>query len=197
MRKLSKEDVERGAAEMFLPFYNAKTGRAYRIVSQRAPAKPDVRCEDASGAVLNLEVTMLQDKGYDKRLGRKGDAAVYMGRSNERDWRVKLAELERVKRGETPILDTVTSGVEILHNALERLRDKVQKQGYGTGVALLLLSTSGIDWDWDRLLGQVRQELPTLLSELNLTRHPFDKGIWIVAREAERVRVYALDEGEN
>ncbi len=191
----TKEAIERETAELFLSIYNANVESPFWIVSQPEPPAPDVHCENTSGTSLNLEVTLLQDREADKETGRKGDAAVFMGRSDERDWRKRFAELERVKRGEISVFETITTSGDILGNALTRIADKLTKQYSGTNIALLLRSTSGVDWDWEDYIETLRAALALFMQEQKIEQHHFDRGIWIVAKEEAGIQVYPVDEG--
>ena len=93
-----------------------------------------------------------------------------------------------MKRGEISPLSTVSSlgsggtgqpgTVETMLR--QRLRDKVRKD-YGHDVALVLYRVSPIPWDWEMVL-DLRREVQDILRERKRNHHPFDRGIWIVAR---------------
>jgi hypothetical protein len=62
---------------------------------------------------------------------------------------------------------------------VSRIQEKLNKD-YGQNVALVVRDTSPLDWEWDRVLDQIR-------SKLNLSRNPFDKGIWIISYSKDRI----------
>ncbi len=178
MAETEKQRIERATAELFLVGYNARTHGTY--VVERVADAPDVICRDATGALLQLEIVLLEDRPGDiKELLRKPD-----GRELERF----LADMERVRRGGISVFDTIGSFGQgrdggpgtVDTNLRQMLRSKILKD-YGREVALVLRQTSPIPWDWDVVL-DLKREVESLLQERRLKQHPFDRGIWIVAR---------------
>src|SRR5438093_3085388 len=99
MGDTEKKAIEKAATEMFLAAYNSGTGRSYRVVGQPEPPAPDVLCEDENGAILKLEITMLED--------RHGDLQSLLGRSDAHSLERLRADMERVRTGEIEATDTV------------------------------------------------------------------------------------------
>lgn len=179
--------IERATAAMFVAMYNAKTGDTYRVVGQPEPPEPDVQCENDVGDVLKLEITMLED--------RCRDIQSLLGRSDAHGLEALLANNERIQRGEVAAIDTVASFErDAMPNLLDRLRAKLKKQHFGPNVALVMRSTSPLDWDWNLCMNEARRGLESILLELKLGQPPYDRGIWIVAREQAGPRLYVVAE---
>jgi hypothetical protein len=94
-----KQQLERATAEQFLAVYNAQTNSSYYVV--QVAAAPDVICRDGTGALLQLEIVLLED--------RPGDIQALRGGSNARSLERLKSDMERVRRGEISALDTVAS----------------------------------------------------------------------------------------
>ena len=62
--------------------------------------------------------------------------------------------------------------------AIERIQSKLDKD-YGSNVALVVRDTSPLDWDWGWVLDEIQ-------NGLDLTRNPFDRGIWIISNSKDR-----------
>jgi hypothetical protein len=189
MQRYSRRDetrlIERATAEMFLTLYNAATGHFYRITDQPNPPQPDVCCDDAAGGILKLEITMLED--------RPGDIQSLLGRSEAHSLERLKADNERIRRGEIEAIDTVAFfGRDASANLYDRLKSKLNKQHFGSDVALVMRGTSPLDWDWNLYMDDIREMLGDIVQELGLTQHPYDRGIWIVAREEAGPRLYMV-----
>lgn len=186
-RREETRSIERATAEMFVAMYNAKTGDTYRVVGQPEPPEPDVLCENDAGDKLKLEITMLQD--------RPRDIQSLLGRSDADSLETLQANNERIRRGEVAAIDTVACFErDVIPNLLDRLRAKLDKQCIGPNVALVMRSTSPLDWDWNLYMYEVRQVLESILLELKLGHPPYDRGIWIVACEQVGPRLYVVAE---
>lgn len=180
-----KRLIERATAEMFLSLYNPATGHSYCITDQPDPPEPDVRCEDDAGGILKLEITMLEDL--------PGDIQSLLGRSDAHSLERLKADNERIRRGEIQATDTVTFfGRDTTANLYDRLKSKLNKQHFGSNVALVMRGTSPLDWDWNLYMDDIQQMLGDLVRELGLAQHPYDRGIWIVAREEAGPKLYTV-----
>ncbi len=189
MHDQEKKAIERATAELFLTAYNVEFNHSYRVVGQPEPPAPDVLCEDTTGGPLKLEITMLQD--------RPSDIASLLGRSDTHSLEHLREQMKRVNRGEISALDTVADfNRDTMGNLRSRLKAKLTKRHFGPDVALVLRSTSPGDWDWNLHMDDIRALLAGVLHELGLTQHPYDRGIWIVAREEAGIRLYRV-EGER
>jgi len=62
---------------------------------------------------------------------------------------------------------------------VSRIQKKLNKN-YGENVALVVQDASPLDWEWDRVTEQIR-------NRLDLSRNPFDKGIWIISYSKDRI----------
>ena len=58
-----KERIEKATAEGFLQLFNGHYNTTFDIV--KLTDAPDVRCQDANGDTLNLEITLTQDQDQD------------------------------------------------------------------------------------------------------------------------------------
>ena len=144
-----KQESEKATAEGFLNLFNEYHKTDYRI-TEIADA-PDVRCKNATGESLNLEITLTED--------RPGDIKAILGRSDQRD-----------------IKNISSVGSRLSQNVLEqvrkRIKDKATKR-YGPHTALVIRDTSGVNWDWNNVAGAISDQ-----SQLDY--NPFDNGVWIL-----------------
>lgn len=153
-----KQKIELATARGFLALYNVAHSASFEV--EELSDSPDVICRDANGERLLLEITLTED--------RREDTKAALGRSDHRN-------IESFDPHQTASrLDT-----DVLASLLERLQDKLLKD-YGARTALVVRSTSGVDWDWDTQL----QELRRVLGD---QRNPFDQGIWLVNRQMDRL----------
>ena len=163
-----KQSIERGTAEGFLLLYNRLHAADFRVVE--VSDSPDVRCIDSSGQELNLEVTMTEDL--------PGDIRAVLGRSDVRSLRSLRAHLDAVRNGREPPL-RASSLVELCATVADRIQRKVNNC-YGLDAALVVRDSSGVDWDWDSVIPDIRRQL-------DLTRNPFHRGIWLISRTKDRL----------
>ena|SRR5215475_1344863 len=59
----------------------------------------------------------------------------------------------------------------------ERLQAKMAKR-YGPNTALVIRDTSGVDWNWDVMVGDLKTSFSDQLN-------PFDRGIWLLNRSKD------------
>ena len=165
-----KEQIERATAEGFIPLYNKEMNASY-MIAEYSDA-PDVRCVDAQGNKLNLELTLTED--------RPGDIQARLGRSNDRGLEALRAHVEKVKAGKADALERVSSlNGNITEVVLTRIQAKMNKR-YGLNSALVVRDTSGVDWDWSLVIQD-------LCNHLKHIPNPFDKGIWILSCSKDRI----------
>lgn len=158
-----KQSIERATGEAFVKLYNELHQTSYRITE--FGDAPDIRCQDERGVRLNVEITLTED-GH-------GDIQASLGRSTKRDAETLRRELAD-GRGQAPSLER-----DVVPILIERIKSKLNKQ-YGTGTALVVRDTSGVDWSWDSAVPDVQQALQGI-------PNPFDRGIYIVSRSKERL----------
>ena len=161
-----KKAIEKATAEGFLYVYNFEYGCNYKV--QKLQENPDVRCVDAKGNVLNLEITMTED--------REGDIKEALGRSQHRT----ISCLEN-KNVVLPPASCLTSNVT--DNIIKIIKNKSVKN-YGSNVALVIRDTSGCDWNWECALEEIRKKV-------NFKEVPFDKGVWIL--NLDKTKLYRVD----
>ena len=145
--------IERATAEGFLLLFNQQLGADYEIV-ETADA-PDIRCQDSIGRALNLEITLTED--------RESDIKAALGRSDHRN-----------AENFNPSLPASSLQDDVLKQAVERINKKLRMR-YGASTALVVRDASGVEWDWDLVVDELKMKL-------DLARNPFDKGIWILNR---------------
>lgn len=165
------QKLEQATADGFLILYNAEHGTDYRVVRIAGEGEsPDVYCMDSGGGLLNLEVTLTQD--------RPKDIAAAYGRSDTRSLDYLKQNVENVAKGlEAPLFSTIEGVSETL---VERIQAKLI-MSYGSDVALVVRDSSGVDWEWDTVMPQIRAKLDIS------SRNPFDRGIWILSRSKHRM----------
>ena len=162
--------IERATADAFITLYNSEQGTDY--VPVEYSDAPDVRCTDSQKNMLNLEITLTED--------RPGDIKARLGRSNDRSLEALKAHLEKVKAGLADPLERVSClNTNVSSILIQRIRAKMNKR-YGSDTALVVRDTSGVDWDWDLVADDIRQKLGNI-------QNPFDKGIWIVSATKDRI----------
>ena len=156
-----KEQIEQFSAEGFLEIYNAQYGVDFKIIEHGD--SPDFKCLDSRGRRLHLEITMTQNN--------PGDIQALLGRSDQLSIE-KLAEhVERVRLGkEKP--QSNSSSANVQDQIVDRIQNKFLKD-YGPNTALIVRDSSPIEWNWDLVMD-------ALIKRLDLTKSPFDKGIWIL-----------------
>lgn len=170
------QQIEEATGEGFLALYNAKFGTSYRVVRiAGAGESPDVYCFNSNGESLNIEVTMTED--------RSKDIAATLGRSDTRSLEYLKRNIENAGKGLEPPLYSTLEGVS--ETLVDRIQAKLVKS-YGSDVALVVRDTSGVDWDWDTVIPQIRSKLALD------RRNSFDRGIWILSRD--KGRMFRVDE---
>jgi hypothetical protein len=158
-----KTNIEQGTADGFLSIYNPHHGTDYEIIE--VSDAPDIRCRDSEGSELNLEITTTEDNDR--------DIQALLGRSNHLSIEALEKHNERVAAGlEKPKINSLSGNVS--DNLIARIQSKLNKD-YGNNVALVVRDTSGCDWELDEVENEIR-------SRLDLSRNPFEKGIWVLSR---------------
>jgi hypothetical protein len=164
-----KEAIERATADCFVALYNSMQGTDY------APEEysiPDVRCVNSGKEVLNLEITLTED--------RPGDIKAMLGRSEDHSMAAIKAHVEKVDAGLADPLERVSSlDTNVSSICIQRIRAKMDKR-YGQNTALVVRDISGVDWDWDLVVDDIRQGLQGI-------QNPYNKGIWIVSLSKKRI----------
>ena len=79
-----------------------------------------------------------------------------------------------------------------LDNLRQQLWKKVKKRHFGPDTALVMRSTSPLDWDWGLYEDEIRQILADVLREHDMAQQPYDRGIWIVAHEESGAKLYPV-----
>ncbi len=165
-----KKAIEKGTAEGFLKLYNQKMNTSYKIIEHSDA--PDIRCEDTVGNRMNLEVMMTED--------RPGDIQAALGRSDQRSVEALKSHLAEVRAGRASIFEQVgclEGNVSAM--LVRRIQSKVQKD-YGPNTALVIRDISGGNWDWNSVVDDIT-------ARLDLSRNPYDKGIWIISNSKDRI----------
>jgi hypothetical protein len=141
--------IERATADAFIILYNSEHGTDYAPVEYSDA--PDVRCADSKENVLNLEITLTED--------RPGDIKARLGRSDGCGLETLKAHLEKVKAGLADPLERVSClNTNVSSILIQRIRAKMNKR-YGSDTALIVRGTSRVDWDWDLAADDSRQGL--------------------------------------
>ena len=132
-----KVAIERATAEAFLGLYNAQARGSF-VVKECSDA-PDIRCVDADGNSLNLEITLTED--------RFGDIQARLGRSEAWSLESLKRHLADVRAGIANPMQRVSclSG-NVAAMAANRIQAKLAKD-YGPNTALVVRDTSGVDWN--------------------------------------------------
>jgi len=165
-----KEAIERATAEAFIELYNRKMGTAFSIVEYSDA--PDIRCKDLTGRILNLEITLTED--------RPRDIQAALGRSDHRSIEALKKHLADVRAGKAnPLEWTSCLQRNVCDMVVKRISPKLQKD-YGPNVALVNRDSLPLCWDWDLVLDQIK-------GKLDLSRNPFDKGIWIISFSKDKI----------
>jgi len=163
-----KTEIEHGTADGFLSLYNPHHGTDYKIV--KISDAPDILCRDSEGRELNLEITTTEDNTRDTQ--------AMLGRSDHLSIEALEEHNERVASGlEKPKYNSLSGNVS--DNLIGRIQSKLNKD-YGNNVALVVRDTSGCDWEWDDVEDDIR-------GRLDLSRNPFQKGIWVLSRVKDKL----------
>lgn len=165
-----KVAIERTTAEDFLCLYNKEKGSTFKII--RMADAPDVICQDDQGKTLNIEITLTED--------RPGDIQASLGRSEQRSPQALRDHLRQVREGKAnPLERTSSLSGNVSTSIMSRILSKLQKR-YGANTALVIRDASGVDWDWDF-------EIPDLRKKLTKVSNPFDEGVWLLNRSKDRL----------
>lgn len=165
-----KETIERETADAFISLYNFESGTSFSIVEYSDA--PDIRCEDSEGNTFNFEITLTENQPKDIQAA--------LGRSDHRSLDALKRHLSDVKAGKADPLKCVSC---LQGNVTEMIVRRIQpklKNNYGPNVALVVRSSSPLNWDWESVADQIK-------SKLNLVRNPFDKGIWVIPNSKDRI----------
>jgi len=162
-----KERIEMATAEAFLKLYNDYYGTDFRII--KLGDSPDVQCRASNGCHLNLEITQTEDCSRDIQGA--------LGRSDHRN--IENLGLEQPQ-------SSSLSG-NVLEHAAEQINKKLLKR-YGHDTALVVRDSSGVDWEWDEVIDELKERL-------TLKQNPFDRGIWILNRY--KTKFYQIIKGRQ
>jgi hypothetical protein len=163
-----KEAIERATAEAFLQHYNEMHVTSFRIIEH--DDGPDIIASNDLGDRLQVEITMTEDL--------VGDIKAALRRSEVRSIESLRRHIQLVPQGKAePRASSLATNVT--DSLKQRLQAKMKKR-YGPNTALVIRDTSGVDWDWDLVLGEIKASFG---DELN----PFDRGIWILNRSKDRL----------
>jgi len=165
-----KKAIEKATADAFITLYNDQMGSTYRIIEYSEA--PDIQCKDTEGNEFNFEITLTED--------RPQDIAALCYRSNHRSLENLKKHLQEVEAGRADPLERVSclqgNVTEIL---ISRIKKKLSKN-YGPNTALVIRSTSPVDWSWDTVREQIE-------SSLDSEHNPYDKGIWIISYSKDKI----------
>ncbi len=165
-----KEAIEKATADAFVELYNSKMGTSFSIVEYSD--SPDIRCKDKYGNILNLEITLTED--------RPKDIQAALGRSDHRSVNSLKQHLKEVKAGRSNPLDRASClQGNVKRMIVSRIQSKLKKD-YGSNVALVIRDSSPLDWAWDAVTDEI-------VDHLNLDQNPFDKGIWLISYSKNRI----------
>jgi hypothetical protein len=163
-----KEAIERATAEAFLQHYNEMHVTSFRIIEH--DDGPDIIASNDLGDRLQVEITMTEDL--------VGDIKAALRRSEVRSIESLRRHIQLVRQGKAePRASSLATNVT--DSLKQRIQAKMKKR-YGPNTALVIRDTSGVDWDWDLVLGEIKASFG---DELN----PFDRGIWILNRSKDRL----------
>jgi len=165
-----KEAIEKATADAFIELYNCEMGTSFSIIEYSDA--PDIRCKDTNGNILNLEITLTED--------RPKDIQAALGRSDHRSKKALKEHLTAVRAGKASPLERVSClQGNVTDMIVDRMIQKLRKN-YGSHVALVIRDSSPVCWDWDLVVDQIR-------NTLNLQKNPFDKGIWVISFRKDKI----------
>jgi len=162
-----KKQIEKATAEGFLNLYNGMMGISYYFDKLLEPPDPDVQCVDSDGNILYLEITMTE--------GQHGDIKALLGRLDYPNIESLRAHRAKVEAGKASSLER---GNCLQGNLSAMLVGRIQaklNKNYSRNTALVVRAMCPADPDWDL-------EVDDIKAQLDLSRNPFDKGIWILSR---------------
>ena len=167
------KQLEKATAEAFIKLFNRENNCNYRIVEYSE--NPDVRCKDDKGDEFDFDVTLTED--------RPGDIKAMLGRSEHKSLEALKRHLELVEEGKASILERTSSlGMNVCSMLIQRIEPKLLKR-YGPNTGLVIRDTSGVNWDWEYVLGDVKKNIPSM-------NDPYDKGIWLL--NSAKTDIYKL-----
>ena len=169
--------IEKSTVENFLIHYNKLNDTTYQVTKHSD--FPDFICMDQYGKMLNIEVTMTQDK--DK------DIQSLLGRSEHRNVDYVKEKIQKVKRGELHYMDAITS---YSNNTLPMLFSAIQKKlkkDYGKSVLLVVRDTSPLSWEHSPYIKDISD---TILKMKPNPNKVFDRGIWLI--NSDLTTIYKL-----
>ncbi|MGH3644342.1 MAG: hypothetical protein ACRDUX_35590 [Mycobacterium sp.] len=134
---------------------------------------PDFRCVDDLGATLNVEITLMQERGDDIKGLRGRSTAHSIDSLRKNNALVAVGKAHPMQFARTPQDHTVRGLVVAIEKKLTK--------SYGRNTALVVGETCPLDWDWDLI------DLTDLHVWLRAQAHSFDKGIWLI-ESTDRVR---------
>ena len=153
-----KQKIELATANGFLALYNAEHGASFAV--SELSDSPDVLCADSDGERLGLEITLTEDC--------PGDIQAALGRSDH----LNIENFD-------PTAPASHLQGNVSQSLLQRLQGKLLKR-YGVGTALVIRNASGVDWDWDTQLDEIRRAL-------NGQQGGFDRGVWLINRQMDKL----------
>lgn len=166
-----KQRIEFSTANGFLHFFNVQHGFGYEMAHVAGDGEvPDIVARDASGNILNIEVTQTED--------RPKDIAAALGRSEHKSIDALRAHLEAVRKGRESVKFSSLQG-----NVIEILQETINKKlnmRYGANTVLVIRETSGVSWDWKTIV-------PQLQDYLDRKQVLFNHGIWLLSRAKDRL----------
>lgn len=164
-----KKAIEKATAGGFLKLYNQDMDTSYRIAEHSD--SPDIRCEDTIGNRMNLEITLTEDQ--------PGDIQALLGRSGHRSVEAWQAFRAEVDAGRASVFERVSTSGSISQMLVSGIQAKLKKD-YGPNTALVVRVMCPADPDLYLVLDDIK-------ARLDLSRNPFDKGIWILWRRKDRL----------
>jgi len=165
-----KEAIEKATADAFIELYNREMGTSFSITEYSDA--PDIRCRDLEGNIFNFEITLTED--------REKDIAAALGRSNHRSIEALRKHLNEVRAGKANPLDMVSClQGNVTQMIFSRILPKLEKD-YGSNIGLVIRDASPVSWDWELVVDNIRHQLDS-------QRNPFDKGIWIISFQKDKI----------
>ena len=165
-----KEAIEKATADAFINLYNSEMETTFSIIEYSDA--PDIRCQDSEGNTFNFEITLTED--------RPKDIQAALGRSEHKSLAALKNHLAEVKAGKASPLERVNClQTNVASMLVNRILPKLKKD-YGKNVALVVRDTSGVGWDWDIIIEDLKLKLSS-------ERNPFDKGIWIITVRKDKI----------
>ena len=126
-----KEKIEKASVDAFVRLFNECEKQDY-VVEKYSDA-PDAMCKNSSGQVMQVEVTLTED--------RPGDLPWTLGRLEERPGKSRFGSC---------------LGGNVLNQLAKRIDNKINKR-YGERTALVIRDSSGVDWDWEYIADDVKR----------------------------------------